>query len=90
MLAISTAPDGLRTAQRWTLVLGSFASYLVGLDALVVTTVLPTLQEALRRRSRGVEPDGQCVRARLRCLHSHRLRYGSRETRDGTSPNLAS
>jgi EmrB/QacA subfamily drug resistance transporter len=44
--AISTAP-GLRTAQRWTLVLGSFASFLVGLDALVVTTALPTLHEAL-------------------------------------------
>lgn len=47
MPAISTAPDVLRTAQRWTLVLGSFASFLVGLDALVVTTALPTLHQEL-------------------------------------------
>jgi MFS family permease len=47
MPAISTAPDVFRTAQRWTLVLGSFASFLVGLDALVVTTALPTLHQEL-------------------------------------------
>jgi hypothetical protein len=35
MPAIGIAPDVFRTAQRWTLVLGSFASFLVGLDALV-------------------------------------------------------
>ena len=37
----------LQTAQRWTLVLGSFTSFLVGLDALVVTTALPTLHQEL-------------------------------------------
>jgi EmrB/QacA subfamily drug resistance transporter len=47
MPAISTAPDVLRTTHRWTLVLGSFASFLVGLDALVVTTALPTLHQEL-------------------------------------------
>ena len=47
MPAISTVPDVFRTAQRWTLVLGSFASFLVGLDALVVTTALPTLHQEL-------------------------------------------
>jgi MFS family permease len=47
MPVISTAPDVLRAAQRWTLVLGSFASFLVGLDALVVTTALPTLHQEL-------------------------------------------
>jgi len=47
MPAIGTAPDVFRTAQRWTLVLGSFASFLVGLDALVVTTALPTLHQEL-------------------------------------------
>lgn len=31
--------------QRWTLLLGSFTSFLVGLDALVVATALPTLHE---------------------------------------------
>jgi EmrB/QacA subfamily drug resistance transporter len=34
-------------AQRWTLILGSLTSFLVGLDALVVTTALPTLHEEL-------------------------------------------
>jgi integrase len=47
MPAISNAPDVFRTGQRWTLVLGSFASFLVGLDALVVTTALPTLHQEL-------------------------------------------
>ena len=47
MPPISTAPDVFRTGQRWTLVLGSFASFLVGLDALVVTTALPTLHQEL-------------------------------------------
>jgi MFS family permease len=47
MPVISTAPDVLPAARRWTLVLGSFASFLVGLDALVVTTALPTLHQEL-------------------------------------------
>jgi EmrB/QacA subfamily drug resistance transporter len=47
MLAISTAPTLARDAQRWILVLGSLASFLVGLDALVVTTALPTLHQEL-------------------------------------------
>ncbi|WP_440072815.1 DHA2 family efflux MFS transporter permease subunit [Streptosporangium sp. OZ121] len=33
--------------QRWTLILASFASFMVGLDVLVVTTALPTLHEEL-------------------------------------------
>ncbi len=33
------------SARRWTLILGSFTSFLVGLDALVVTTALPTLHQ---------------------------------------------
>ncbi|RVX39783.1 EmrB/QacA subfamily drug resistance transporter [Nonomuraea polychroma] len=42
--------DGLDAAysqsrQRWTLVLASFASFMVGLDVLVVTTALPTLHQ---------------------------------------------
>ncbi|MGR6913129.1 DHA2 family efflux MFS transporter permease subunit [[Actinomadura] parvosata] len=42
--------DGLDAAysksrQTWTLVLASFASFMVGLDVLVVTTALPTLHE---------------------------------------------
>ncbi|WP_281394612.1 DHA2 family efflux MFS transporter permease subunit [Nonomuraea muscovyensis] len=36
-----------RARQRWTLVLASFASFMVGLDVLVVTTALPTLHEQL-------------------------------------------
>src|SRR4029450_11719585 len=54
MLAISTAPDVLRTTHRWTLVLGSFASFLVGLDALVVTTALQTRHHALVADSEGL------------------------------------
>ena len=34
-------------ARRWTLILGSLTSFLVGLDALVVTTALPTLHQEL-------------------------------------------
>lgn len=33
------------SVRRWTLILGSFTSFLVGLDALVVTTALPTLHQ---------------------------------------------
>ncbi|MEU8206451.1 DHA2 family efflux MFS transporter permease subunit [Streptosporangium sp. NPDC049046] len=36
-----------RDRQRWTLILASFASFMVGLDVLVVTTALPTLHEEL-------------------------------------------
>jgi len=45
MTATSTTPYAARAAQRWTLILGSFTSFLVGLDALVVTTALPTLHQ---------------------------------------------
>jgi MFS family permease len=55
MPAISTAPDVFRTAQRWTLVLGSFASFLVGLNALVVTTALPTLHQELGAGVEGLQ-----------------------------------
>ncbi|WP_344856028.1 DHA2 family efflux MFS transporter permease subunit [Planomonospora alba] len=40
-------PAYSRDRQRWTLVLASFASFMVGLDVLVVTTALPTLHEEL-------------------------------------------
>ncbi|WP_346622456.1 DHA2 family efflux MFS transporter permease subunit [Blastococcus montanus] len=39
------APSSARARQRWALILGSLTSFLVGLDALVVTTALPTLQQ---------------------------------------------
>jgi len=45
MTATSTTPDAARAVQQWTLILGSFTSFLVGLDALVVTTALPTLHQ---------------------------------------------
>jgi len=44
MLAASTV-DTARTMQRWTLILGSLTSFMVGLDALVVATALPTLHQ---------------------------------------------
>jgi hypothetical protein len=36
-----------------TLILGSFTSFMVGLDARVVATALPTLHQEFRCRSRG-------------------------------------
>ena len=42
-----TGGSSTPSARRWTLILGSFASFLVGLDALVVTTALPTLHQEL-------------------------------------------
>jgi EmrB/QacA subfamily drug resistance transporter len=47
MSAPSTASGAGTSVQRWTLILGSLTSFLVGLDALVVTTALPTLHQDL-------------------------------------------
>jgi EmrB/QacA subfamily drug resistance transporter len=38
-------PATTRATRRWTLILGAFTSFLVGLDALVVATALPTLHQ---------------------------------------------
>ncbi|QFZ18304.1 DHA2 family efflux MFS transporter permease subunit [Saccharothrix syringae] len=45
MAATGTTPGSDAALQRWTLILGSLSSFLVGLDALVVTTALPTLYQ---------------------------------------------
>ena len=45
MNRIGLAGGSTPAARRWTLILGSFTSFLVGLDALVVTTALPTLHQ---------------------------------------------
>lgn len=45
MPATGTSPEAAAGLQRWTLILGSLSSFLVGLDALVVTTALPTLHQ---------------------------------------------
>jgi EmrB/QacA subfamily drug resistance transporter len=45
MSAANTTSEAGLVAQRWTLILGSLTSFLVGLDALVVATALPTLHQ---------------------------------------------
>ncbi|GGL40621.1 DHA2 family efflux MFS transporter permease subunit [Planomonospora parontospora] len=46
-LSDNSLPAYPKARQRWTLILASFASFMVGLDVLVVTTALPTLHEEL-------------------------------------------
>ncbi len=53
-------PAGGGSTRRWTLALGSFTSFLVGLDALVVATALPTLHQEY---GGGVEVLGWTVNA---------------------------
>jgi EmrB/QacA subfamily drug resistance transporter len=45
MSSTSHLTNAAKIRERWTLILGSFTSFLVGLDALVVTTALPTLHQ---------------------------------------------
>jgi MFS family permease len=45
MSAPGTTSGAGVAVQRWTLILGSLTSFLVGLDALVVATALPTLHQ---------------------------------------------
>lgn len=45
---------GAGSRQRWTLILGSLASFMVGLDALIVTTALPTFQETFHSSTDGL------------------------------------
>jgi EmrB/QacA subfamily drug resistance transporter len=56
----STASEAGLTVRRWTLILGSLTSFLVGLDALVVTTALPTLHQEF---GAGVEQLGWTINA---------------------------
>ncbi len=42
---VTSGPGVTKIQRRWVLILGSLTSFLVGLDALVVTTALPTLHE---------------------------------------------
>ncbi|HZB34036.1 MAG TPA: DHA2 family efflux MFS transporter permease subunit [Streptosporangiaceae bacterium] len=50
--AAGAAPNASR--QKWTVILASFASFMVGLDVLVVTTALPTLHEELDAGAAGL------------------------------------
>jgi EmrB/QacA subfamily drug resistance transporter len=60
MTTTTPAPDMTRPVPRWTVILASLTSFLVGLDALVVTTALPTLHE---RYGGGIEALGWTVNA---------------------------
>ncbi|MEV8437386.1 DHA2 family efflux MFS transporter permease subunit [Actinosynnema sp. NPDC051121] len=60
MAATGTTTGASPASQRWTLILGSLSSFLVGLDALVVTTALPTLHQQF---GTGIEGLGWTVNA---------------------------
>ncbi len=67
----TTAPAG-RSGLGWVLALTSTAYFMVALDALVVVTALPRMQQDLHVGLELPAVDDQLLRHRVRRRHHHR------------------